>query len=180
MKKIKSLFMRDYKGTRQVYDELVPGSEWVTLGEGVPTRKFDGTACMVKEGVIYKRYDVKKGRPAPEVGIPCEDKPNEHTGHWPWWIPVGNGPEDKYFNEAFRGDEEDGTYELVGPKINGNRGGWPEHQLLKHGSVVLTDAPTDFHGLREWFRGHDIEGIVWHHPDGRMVKIKKKDFGLKW
>jgi hypothetical protein len=26
----------------------------------------------------------------------------------------------------------------------------------------------------------DIEGIVWHHPDGRMVKIKKKDFGYKW
>ena len=24
-----------------------------------------------------------------------------------------------------------------------------------------------------------VEGIVWHHPDGRMVKIKTKDFGLK-
>jgi hypothetical protein len=26
---------------------------------------------------------------------------------------------------------------------------------------------------------HNIEGIVWHHSDGRMVKIKAKDFGIK-
>ena len=26
----------------------------------------------------------------------------------------------------------------------------------------------------------NIEGIVWHHPDGRMVKIKARDFGLPW
>ena len=26
----------------------------------------------------------------------------------------------------------------------------------------------------------DIEGIVWHHPDGRMAKIKRRDFGLSW
>jgi hypothetical protein len=24
-----------------------------------------------------------------------------------------------------------------------------------------------------------IEGIVWHHPDGKMVKIKTRDFGIK-
>ena len=29
-------------------------------------------------------------------------------------------------------------------------------------------------------KGHVVEGIVWHHPDGRMVKIKRKDFGFKW
>jgi len=23
-----------------------------------------------------------------------------------------------------------------------------------------------------------MEGIVWHHPDGRMVKIKGVDFGI--
>ena len=25
-----------------------------------------------------------------------------------------------------------------------------------------------------------IEGIVWHHPDGRMAKIKARDFGIQW
>lgn len=34
-------------------------------------------------------------------------------------------------------------------------------------------------GLRSYLANKDIEGIVWHHPDGRMVKIKGKDFGLK-
>jgi len=24
-----------------------------------------------------------------------------------------------------------------------------------------------------------VKEIVWHHPDGRMVKIKARDFGLK-
>jgi len=34
-------------------------------------------------------------------------------------------------------------------------------------------------GFREWLKGRDIEGLVFHHPDGRMAKIKKRDFGLK-
>jgi hypothetical protein len=25
----------------------------------------------------------------------------------------------------------------------------------------------------------NIEGIVWHHPDGRMAKLKLRDFGVK-
>jgi hypothetical protein len=27
--------------------------------------------------------------------------------------------------------------------------------------------------------GQDMEGIVFHHPDGRKAKIKKRDFGQK-
>ena len=46
-------------------------------------------------------------------------------------------------------------------------------------AAEVLDAPRDFDGLRIWLHGHPYEGIVWHHPDGRMVKIKGKDFGLK-
>ena len=60
MKKIPSLFKRDYEGARFVYDEVVPGCEWVLDGEGVATVKYDGTSCMVRDGVLYKRYDYKK------------------------------------------------------------------------------------------------------------------------
>jgi len=42
MKKIPSLFQRNYDGDRQVRNELVPGSEWVANGEGLATRKWDG------------------------------------------------------------------------------------------------------------------------------------------
>lgn len=61
MKKIPSLFMRNYKTDRLVRNEVVPGSEWVLNGEGEATTKFDGTAVLIKENKVYKRYDRKKG-----------------------------------------------------------------------------------------------------------------------
>ena len=180
MKKIASLFKRDYEGNKLVYDEIVEGSEWVQKGEGVATIKFDGTACMVLCGMLYKRYDVKKGREVPENAIPCEPERNEHTGHWPHWVKVGDNPEDRWFNEAFHGYFKDGTYELVGEKVNGNKENLVGHTLWRHGNQIFKDCPTDFEGLKSFLEHKMIEGIVWHHIDGRMVKIKKRDFGWKW
>ena len=185
MKKIISLFKRDYEGTRQVYDEIVPGAEWVVAGEGVATAKYDGTACMVRDGVLYKRYDrrLKKGtyKPAPEGWEAAQDA-DPKTGHWPGWVPVGDGPEDKWHREPLKWSPEpqDGTYELIGPKVQGNPYRLRSHALLEHGIVEIADAPRTFDGLRQWLAEHDGEGIVWHHPDGRMVKIKRRDFGLSW
>lgn len=54
------------------------------------------------------------------------------------------------------------------------------HYLLPHsGAAIFPDAPRDFHALEMWLAGRDIEGLVFHHPDGRMAKIKLRDFGLK-
>ncbi|MFF0467058.1 hypothetical protein ACFYPX_06380 [Micromonospora zamorensis] len=40
-------------------------------------------------------------------------------------------------------------------------------------------APLDHDGLRAWLLAHpDWEGVVWHHPDGRMAKLKRRDFLL--
>jgi len=33
--------------------------------------------------------------------------------------------------------------------------------------------------LKAWMTGRDVEGIVWHHPDGRMAKLKLRDFGIR-
>ena len=178
MNKIPSLFTRNYDGDRLVIDEVVPGSEWVMNGEGIATRKFDGTACMVKDGKLYKRYDRKKGKPAPKGWEPCEDSPDAHTGHWPGWLPVGGLPEDKWHREAWENegrDLPDGTYELCGPKIQGNPEGFSKHVLIPHGQEPLP-APRTYAELKVYLGTHDYEGIVWHHIDGRMVKIKKKDF----
>ena len=62
MKKIPTIFKRDPANPSRVTDEVNPDCFWVFNGEGLPTRKFDGTACMVRDGVLYKRYDCKKGR----------------------------------------------------------------------------------------------------------------------
>jgi Family of unknown function (DUF5565) len=183
MRKIISLFQRNYDTDRLVRDEIVPGSEWVTTGEGIATRKFDGTCCMIRDGKLYKRYDAKQGKTPPPNFEPAQDY-DEVTGHMPGWLPVTDAAEDKWHREAFNnispdGPLEDGTYELVGPKINGNNEHFPQHILVPHGQWPLADAPRDYTSLREYLMDGFIEGIVWHHPDGRMVKIKAKDFGFR-
>ena len=178
MVKIISLFRRNYDGDRLVRNEVVPGAEWVIAGEGVATRKWDGTCCLVRGGKLFKRYDVKKGRTAPDGFEPAQD-PDTTTGHWPGWLPVGGGPEDAYHREAFKGTEMDGTYELVGPKVKGNPEGFTGHVLIPHGQHLFA-APRTYAELKAWFSGpgRDIEGVVWWHADGRAVKIKAKDFGV--
>jgi hypothetical protein len=181
MRKIISLFQRNYDTDRLVRNEIVPGAEWAIEGEGVATRKFDGTCCMVRDCKLYKRYDAKKGKTPPPNFEPAQDY-DEVTGHMPGWIPVGDGPEDKWFREAFERQSMslvDGTYELVGPKVQGNPERYEGHTLIRHGIWLEQECPRDFDGIKGYLSSRDIEGIVWHHPDGRMVKIKSKDFGLK-
>ena len=181
MKKTLSLFQRNYDGDRLVRDELVPGAEWVAAGEGVATRKHDGTCCMWRNGVLWKRHELKAGKPAPD-GFEGAQAPDSVTGDTPGWVPVGDGPDDARHREALAAPwtaVEGATYELCGPKVQKNPEGYASHVLVRHGCEVLADAPRDWAGLRSYLANKDIEGIVWHHPDGRMVKIKGKDFGLK-
>lgn len=180
MKKIISLFQRNYDGDRLVRDEVVPGAEWVIAGEGVATRKYDGTCCMVRGGKLYKRYEVKSGGKPPINFEPANDV-DETTGKQQGWVPVGDGAEDKWHREAFAADSCcDGTYELCGPKVQGNPENVASHGLISHEHAQqLPNCPRDFDSIKAYLAEHDVEGIVWHHPDGRMVKIKAKDFGLK-
>ena len=186
MKKIPSRFQRNYDGDRQVRDEAVPGSEWVLAGEGIATVKWDGTACMVRDGALFKRYDRKKNKkgnmkPAPDGWEACEPEPNEHTGHWPGWVPVGDGSEDKHLRAVDVTHLSDGTYELVGPKFQGNPHKYKQSTLIRHGNHQLVVTLCTFEKIQTYLADdQSIEGIVWHHPDGRMVKIKRRDFGLVW
>ena len=142
---------------------------------------------MVRKGLLYKRYEVKEGRTPPTAFIAAAD-PDPKTGKQPGWLPATDKPDDRWLMEAWRnaeGDLPDGTYELVGPKIQSNREEYPNHQLVSHNSTELRlenqreDVPRDFEGLRHYLTHAGIEGIVWHHEDGRMVKIKARDFGIK-
>ena len=179
MQKMISLFQRNYDTDHLVRDEVVPGAEWVLAGEGVPTVKLDGTCCRVHHGRLYKRHEVKKGKQAPE-GFEPAGGADPKTGKQVGWVAVGHGPEDRWHREAWEvnGAYEEGTYELIGPKVQGNPEQVDEHMLVRHGHTEILGAPRDFDGLRQFFQECNVEGIVWHHPDGRMVKIKAKDFGL--
>lgn len=111
MKKTVSLFARNYDGDRLVRDELIPGAEWVVAGEGVATRKLDGTCCLVRDGNCSNATTPRPARHHLQASNPrkrltrCLD-----TG-------------------------QDGCLSATAP-------------------------------------------MVWHHPDGRMVKLKGKDFGI--
>jgi hypothetical protein len=185
MKKIVSLFKRDYEGNRQVYNEIVEGAEWVVEGEGYATLKMDGTSCLVRDGRLYRRYEAKKGKSVPDGFEPAQS-PDPITGDQPGWLPVSaDNPQDKWHREAWTELLEtstpiDGTYELIGPKIQGNPHGEERHALVKHGTYVVPNVPRDFDGLRMFLEANEIEGVVWHHPDGRMVKIKRRDYGFEW
>jgi hypothetical protein len=181
MKKIPTLFERDWEGDRsRVLSAVRPGCEWVLAGEGTAMRKLDGACCMVRDNMLYKRRVLCKGERAPsDFEIVDAD---EETGKIAGWMPVGDGPEDKYYREALKRDAGfDGVFELVGPKVQGNPEWYDRHSLVWHEDAVLImdGVPRTFEGLRAWLADRDIEGIVFHHPDGRMAKIKKRDFGFR-
>jgi len=148
VKKIPTLFVRNPERRSELLNEVTPGCEWVLSGVGTATRKIDGTCCMIRGSILYKRREVKKGKPDPPGFELSEEDPN--TGKRFGWVLVGDGPEDKYHIMALPNEAlANGTYELVGPKIQGNVERYPTHRLVLHGSVQLNGIPRTFEGLRE-------------------------------
>jgi len=186
VKKMPCVFVRTFNGPRDatITREVTPSAQWVIDGEGQAFIKRDGTACAVIGGVLHKRYDAKRGKAPPAGAIPCCE-PDEITGHHPHWVPVdANNPADKWHALAMtsflRGGLTlgDATYELCGPHFNGNPEGYVGDFFVRHDSEPLDDVPRDFDGLRDFIERLPHEGIVFHHPDGRMAKIRRVDFGF--
>jgi len=179
MKKIPTIFKRNPYNMREILNEMHKDCAWVFAGEGVPTRKYDGTCCMIKNGSMLKRRELKKGKPQPEgfelVGY------DETTGKMVGWMPVTENKEDRWHIEAFGdGNWPDGTYELCGPKVQGNHEGFETHVLVPHSEATQYEGvERTFNGIRDFLESMDIEGLVFHHEDGRMAKIKKRDYGQK-
>ncbi|CAL1518192.1 DUF5565 family protein [Chitinophaga sp. MM2321] len=208
MRKIPTLFVREFEYTNEsgtpkhgskftLTDQVAPGCEWVLSGEGVATRKWDGTCILIQDREVYKRFDAKHGKTPPPGFMPAQEGADPITGHWPGWVPLADYP-DKWIQEAVEGSIclleiqaegpigwrgnpiPDGTYEAVGPKINGNRDRVKTHTLYRHGITALPSFDRTFEGISVFLQSNVIEGIVFHHSDGRMSKIKRSDFGLKW
>ena len=186
MRKMPTLFRKEYGKSGEVIPEVTPGCEWVIDGEGEATEKVDGAACAIINGVLYRRYDanLKKGRKPPLDGIPCQPEADPVTGHWPFWVAVIRGiPSDQWFVEAYDNspwNREDGTYEAVGLHFQSNPYGLDSDFLERHGRIKLKDCPRDYDGLFDYLSAHEIEGVVFHRGNGEMCKIRRKDFGLEW
>jgi Family of unknown function (DUF5565) len=181
MKKIPTLFQRDPEDMRHLLPEVHPDCDWVLRGEGKATRKFDGTCVQFADGRWWGRREVKAGKPAPMGFVP--EQVDDVTGKTVGWEPIEQSP----FYKTFRSIDPpplgiNGTYELIGPKINGNPERVGSHRLVFHGGAEEAPVPDvlTFDSLRKWLTGYNWpagwEGIVWHHPDGRMAKLKVRDF----
>lgn len=180
MKKIPTLFQRDPEDRRYVTDNITPGCEWVFTDDGVrATRKYDGTCVMFDGTDWWARREVKPGKDAPNGWVEVDH--DDVTGKRVGWEPMAQSPFAKFHAEALDRPYPllTGTYELVGPKINGNPERATGHMLIPHGQSVLNPAPANPEGARGavlHLRAEGIEGIVWHHPDGRMAKLKGRDY----
>jgi hypothetical protein len=173
MEKIPTMYPRDEaKKGHPVMPGVKPECAWVEAGEGIPTRKLDGTNVKIEAGVLFKRQKPKNGQPYDEAAYVAVSR---------------HDPGDKYILEAFDAlpGKLDGIYEAVGPKIQGNPEGYRNHTLVRvvppdPGLTEKGEVPRTFEGLRAYLESEIIEGIVFHHPDGRFAKIKRRDFGLPW
>jgi hypothetical protein len=174
--KIPTIFLRNPENRKEVLNQWNFLCDWVLYGEGVATRKYDGACCLIKNGKLFKRREFKKGKPIPRGFIQVEA--DKVTGNIIGWIEVDkNNLEDQWHRAAFKEGLSDGTYELLGPKIQGNHEKLTEHILLKHSDAEqFVNVPRSIEGIQIWLKDKDIEGLVFHHPDGRMAKIKKRDF----
>ncbi len=182
MKKIKTIFERNWEGDKTVIDQL---SEGVDLTGAIATEKLDGmnVRLTVRNHTVVR---VEKRR--------NPDKIQKHKGiEEPWYVDAYEAePSDRYIFEAVKGtdlsDIPDGEWsgEALGENIQGNPLGLKGNTvcLFSCGKApVLENVPIDYEALREWlpkqqskFGTGNIEGIVWHLPDGTMFKIKTKDF----
>lgn len=200
MKKIPCLFIREFKYDNQrrpnqptnitITPAVTPGCEWVLAGEGTATRKWDGSACLVQDGKLWKRYDAKKGKTPPAGFMPAQPEPDPVTQHWPGWLPVvENDPASRWHWNTWRAlgamkqtnrPLEDGTYEICGPHFGDNNEKLNEDTFVRHGHMVIIEAPRTFDDLKAYMVRFPYEGIVFHHPDGRMAKIRRDDFGYPW
>lgn len=194
MRKMPCLFVREFVNNRiaNITEVVTPGCEWVLAGEGSAYIKRDGTACAVINGVLHRRYDAKRGKTPPDGAVPCDPAPDPVTGHWPHWLPVHDGdPQAKWHMAAWLNawvtppdmcPFPDGTYELCGPHFQANPERLDVDTFIKHDSEPVTELIADrtFNHLRTFVSAVHREGLVFHHPDGRMAKIRRADFGFAW
>lgn len=201
MKKIETLFKIN-RQTDLALPNINPNAKWVMDQEGIATIKFDGTPALFKDGILYKRFNRRlkkkfakmKARQKdkfvfksemmadlPTGAIACNKKPDPVTFHHPFWVPVNiNDPSDQWFADALSHKPTlvDGvTYELVGPKVQDNIHSLDKHELWTHSlQKEVNGVIRTFSGIKQWLRDNNEEGLVFHHPDGRKIKIRRKDF----
>lgn len=190
MKKIPTAFKRVFEGNKitAVLPEYTNEECKNAVENGLPTIKIDGSCCAIIDGVFYKRYDAKNGKPIPDGAIKCQEEPDEVTGHLPCWVKVDpENKADKWFVAAFDKFADiamfDGTFEAIGKHFNGNPYNMDYDIIEPHGVRMITQKADSFETAKAWLENHpEHEGIVWWDSEKEVpvCKLKRSDFGLKF
>lgn len=135
-------------------------------------RKYDGHACLVKDERLYKRYKLVANEAPPEGWIPSQ-------GQYGWVpFPVPETLEwSNVYGQLVHHHLQGQTCELVGAGIRGNPEGSSTLRLMPHKGQIYRNCPRDAHLVPPWLERLPIEGIVWHHVDGRMAKLTHATIG---
>ena len=183
MEKIPTLFLRNPDNMKLVTQEVNPEAAWVFGVEVKPTVKRDGTPVLVH---------VETG----QVLVPSFKRRNptreeKAKGAEPGWIEMHlDDPSDRHLWAAINGTDfsawPNGAWpcEALGPKIQGGVESDIPHlyPFSWDPEWIEEEIPLTYEGIKAFLETHDYEGIVWHEQSdtGRMCKIKRRDFGLKW
>ena len=186
MPKLESPFVRVQQGKRYVVTpQVADGFEWVFADDAVvATEKLDGTnvSIVIENGHIVRVFNrtsqIDPWGPRSEISDAVRDA-------------VARGrallPDGQWFGE------------VIGPKVQGNPYSLEEHQWVPFRTYCLHSLayrtwgkyPKTFNAISEWFKdglwsllymkhfggAHRLaEGVVFHHPDGRMAKLRRDMF----
>lgn len=193
MKKIPTVFIREFENhkLKRITEEFANEECKEAFLHGRATEKWDGSCCAMIGDDFYKRFDynIHKNRKLPAGAIPCQDKPDALTGHWPHWVPCRrDNPADKWFWAAYDRTVEDlhitgplpmWSWEAIGKHFNGNPYKLDYDKLVLHGYDICNVERT-FEGVYRYLKTHYIEGLVFWHKGEPVCKIKRSDFGMRW
>ena len=186
MKKISTIFDRNWESNRKVNSKLIVD---FNFAEAIATEKLDGMniRLTIRSGTVVR---VEKRR--------NPNKLQKQAGiSEPWYVDANEqDSQDKWIFDAVKNTDLSGVIdgewpaEAIGKNIQGNPLNLDHNQVFLfslpdwRAKITLPDAPVRFDEIMEYLAeqksliGNDslMEGIVWHHPNGKMVKIKRKDF----
>jgi len=165
-------------------DKLKPDCEWV-IHEGFATEKLDGTNVMIwvrGETVLafFRRITPPREQsPSPLDKFGLYEEVNRSDPNSKWIIDALNNTDLSGWPDG------DHCCEAIGPKIQGNPLGLASRRCepLDLWPFIYESFPRTFNEIRSALEnleslcspGHIAEGVVFHHPDGRRAKIKRRD-----
>lgn len=198
MHKIPLLFKTDEQ-RKYVIPEVNRGAEWVFEEPTIAHRKYDGTCLMRDTEDWWSRRSTKEPAKVKNFRPVVFDAiTGKHFG----WEPISQSPFFKFWQEAIGqqpldcdflnmrdGAYELGTYELLGPKINGNPEKLKRHRLMPHKNAqqlgdiqhleldLVEDVEVAYAELKRTLFYLPVEGVVFKNREmTKFAKLRRKDF----